>query len=153
MRELENRIPPPLLLLGLGAAMAFASGRGTGWPVDDAVRVPLAVLCALAGAAVNVAGFRALREAGTTFDPTRPESARVLVTHGAFARTRNPMYLGFALLLVGWAAWQPSPWALLGPAAFVAFVDRFQIRPEERALQARFGDAWARYRGSVRRWV
>lgn len=153
MPSLENRLPPPVLLAGLAVAMWFAAGLAPPWTTGGAAGPWLAAACTAAGAFVNASGFTALRRAGTTIDPTRPQRASALVTGGVFARTRNPMYLGFALLLLGWALWLRSPWALLGPVVFVAFVDRFQIRPEERALAARFGEAWSGYARTVRRWV
>ena len=76
-----------------------------------------------------------------------------MVTNGIYGFTRNPMYLGLALILLGLAVFLASPWALLGPVGFVAFITRFQIRPEERALQARFGAAYTAYCARVRRWV
>ena len=65
----------------------------------------------------------------------------------------NPMYLGLALILLGLAVYLASPWALLGPLVFAAYITRFQIVPEERALQTRFGAAYTAYRARVRRWL
>jgi protein-S-isoprenylcysteine O-methyltransferase Ste14 len=56
-------------------------------------------------------------------------------------------------LLAAWAAYLGTAWAFLGPVVFIAFLTRFQIMPEERVLQAKFGAAYADYRARVRRWV
>ena len=76
-----------------------------------------------------------------------------MVTHGVYRFTRNPMYLGLLLILLGLAVYLASPWVLLGPVAFAAFITRFQIQPEERALTARFGATYTDYCARVRRWL
>ena len=63
------------------------------------------------------------------------------------------MYLGFALLLLAWGLFLENLAALLGVAAFVLYMNRFQIAPEERALEARFGAEYSRYCARVRRWI
>jgi protein-S-isoprenylcysteine O-methyltransferase Ste14 len=108
---------------------------------------------AAAGVAFNVAGFRTIRRAGSTIDPTRPAAASTLVIGGPFRFSRNPMYVGFTLMLLAWAAWLQSPWAFAGPAAFALYLTRWQIVPEERALRAKFGAAYTAYEARVRRWL
>jgi protein-S-isoprenylcysteine O-methyltransferase Ste14 len=63
------------------------------------------------------------------------------------------MYLGMALLLTAWAVYLSAWLAFAGPVAFVLYITRFQILPEERALQAHFGEAFTRYTAQVRRWL
>jgi len=63
------------------------------------------------------------------------------------------MYLGIMLALVAWAIFLSSPWALLGPLAFALYINRFQIAPEERALDVLFGSEYAAYKARVRRWI
>lgn len=63
------------------------------------------------------------------------------------------MYVGLALLLVVWALHLSSAWALLGLAAFVLYMNRFQIQPEERAQFALFGSRYDEYKSNVRRWL
>jgi protein-S-isoprenylcysteine O-methyltransferase Ste14 len=77
----------------------------------------------------------------------------VLVTDGPFAITRNPMYLGFALVLLG-AALIANAWSALAPAlVFFLVANAWYIPFEERAASAQFGDAYVSYRQRVRRWV
>jgi protein-S-isoprenylcysteine O-methyltransferase Ste14 len=76
-----------------------------------------------------------------------------MVTSGVYRHTRNPMYLGMLCLLGAWAAWLGNAAALLGLPAFVAYMNRFQIAPEERALAQRFGAAFDAYAARVRRWL
>ena len=63
------------------------------------------------------------------------------------------MYVALLLALVAWAVFLSSPVALAGPVGFIAYVNRFQIEPEERALSTLFGNMYAKYRSSVRRWL
>jgi protein-S-isoprenylcysteine O-methyltransferase Ste14 len=82
-----------------------------------------------------------------------PEAASSLVVAGIYRVTRNPMYLGFLLILLGWAAWLSNVLALLPLAGFVIYMNVFQIRPEERALEALFGPEFEAYKKQVRRWI
>ena len=113
----------------------------------------LAALLLTLGTAVAVAGGVAFRQARTTVDPTRPDQASTIVTHGIYGRTRNPMYLGFLLALLGWAAYLGNLPACLGLPLFVKYMNRFQIEPEERLLTAKFGDPYTAYLFRVRRWI
>ena len=63
------------------------------------------------------------------------------------------MYVGMLFLLIAWAVFLASPWALLGPLAFVLYMNRFQIGPEERVLEGLFGDDFTEYKRKVRRWL
>lgn len=89
----------------------------------------------------------------TTINPLKPASASALVTGGIYRFTRNPMYLGLATLLLAWATYLGSLAALAGVPLFVLYMNRFQIAPEERALEARFGAEYIAYRRRVRRWL
>jgi len=108
---------------------------------------------ALTGIAIAIAGVVEFRRAQTTVNPLKPQATSRLVTSGIYRFTRNPMYLGFCMGLVASAVFLSSAWALLGPLAFVVYITRFQIAPEERALAGLFGDAFTDYQGRVRRWV
>jgi protein-S-isoprenylcysteine O-methyltransferase Ste14 len=153
MNHLELKVPPPIVALVLAVAMWAVSRSTFVFEVDAALRIPVAVAIALAGGAFSVAGVAAFRRAKTTVNPMKPEAASSLVTGGVYRVTRNPMYVGLLLVLLGWAAFLCAPWALIGPAAFVAYMNRFQIAPEERALRSMFGEGYSAYRAKVRRWL
>ena len=153
MTRLENRLPPPVVVLLIGAAMAAASIALTALPIQRALRAGIAVAIIAFGFSFVARGFLAFRAAGTTIDPVNVDRVSALVTSGVFGRTRNPMYVGFATMLVGWAAFLAVPWLILGPALFVVFTTRFQIVPEERAMRGRFGDAYSAYARRVPRWL
>lgn len=149
----KARVPPVALFVVVALLMwAIAAGLPS-WRIALPGRTAVAVLLLLVAGAIGIAGVRAFRLARTTVDPLRPERASSLVTSGIYRRTRNPMYVALAVALLGWALWLEHPLALLGVAAFVAWIDRFQITPEERALRALFGPEFERYCGEVRRWL
>ena len=83
----------------------------------------------------------------------RPHESAKLVASGVYRWSRNPMYLGDLLILAGWALWLANVAAFIGLPLFVAYINRFQITLEERALEARFGAAYVEYRRSARRWI
>jgi protein-S-isoprenylcysteine O-methyltransferase Ste14 len=153
MPTLEHKIPPPLV----AAAIAFAM-----WPLSsllptvaasDNARLATATVFALAGIAFAGAGAIAFRRARTTVNPLNPEQTTALVTGSIYRISRNPMYVGMLLCLLAWAVFLASPLSLAGPVAFILFINRFQIEPEEKVLAAKFGDTFARYRASTRRWI
>ena len=98
-------------------------------------------------------GVLAFRQANTTVNPTTPVASTALVVRGVYRLTRNPMYLGFALLLLALAVWLGKMSALLLVPLFMAYLQHFQIRPEEDALHARFGASFDTYCQQVRRWL
>jgi protein-S-isoprenylcysteine O-methyltransferase Ste14 len=82
-----------------------------------------------------------------------PSASSSLVTAGIYTVTRNPMYLGFAMFLLGWGIFLANPVSLLVIPCFVFYMTRFQIIPEERALQSLFGPDFQAYRAKARRWL
>lgn len=154
MSTLDLRIPPPLVAVVVAAAMVGAAL----WlpPVlalPSGLRIGVALVLACIGLGFDVAGLVAFRKAKTTVNPLRPERSTQVVSTGIYRITRNPMYLGLVLVLLGLAVYLASPWALLGPLAFAAYITRFQIRLEEQALTTRFGAAYTAYCKQVRRWL
>lgn len=153
MRALELTIPPPVVALVVGAAMWLASEQRISLPLPFTVRLAAFAVIAVAGGAFALAGDLEFKRARTTINPFKPENSTTLVTSGIYRVTRNPMYVGLTLVLVGWAAFLCSAWALPGPVVFVLYITRFQVVPEERALAVKFGAAYAQYTAHVRRWL
>lgn len=153
MRALELRLPPPVVALLAGSGMGCLAGRFPAWSLDYPGRLPIAVTLALLGLACDVLGLIAFARRQTTLNPFRPHAASVFVRHGIYRFSRNPMYLGLASMLAGWAAYLANPLVWLLLPAFVAYLTRFQIIPEERALTLKFGADYLDYLHSVRRWI
>lgn len=150
--RLEHRVPPPLVGACVAALMLAIAWVSPALDLRLPWRVPLAIVLAAIGAALDVIGMVYFLRARTTFNPLEPQSASALVTGGVFRLTRNPMYLGMAIMLAGWAIYLSNLAAFAGVPLFVAYINRFQIAPEERALAKRFGAQFDAYRARVRRW-
>ena len=116
-------------------------------------RITIAVILALAGISLALSGVLAFRKAQTTLNPHTPEKSSSIVQSGPYGFTRNPMYLGLVLVLLGFCAYLANPLTLLAVVVFVAYTIRFQVIPEERVLLERFGESFEQYVKSVRRWI
>lgn len=152
MSALALRVPPLALVALAAVAMWFLPGM-LPLPRLGAWHTALCVAVALLGLAVCLAGVRAFRLARTTVDPMRPAAATALVVRGIYRHTRNPMYLGFLLVLLAWALYLAKLSSLLVLPLFVLYLTVFQIQPEEAALRERFGGDFDTYRARVRRWL
>ena len=153
MNALELRIPPAAQFLIAMAGMWLLAKFAPALAVEIPGRRFFVVLLFCLGGIVAVPAIAAFRSAGTTVDPRRPDEAARLVVRGVYRFSRNPMYLGLLLLLVTWAIYLSNLLAFAGLPLFVLAMNRLQIRPEEAAMEAQFGDEFRAYRESVRRWI
>ena len=153
MTRLELKVPPALVTLITVLLM---------WGVREllprlTVTVPgtrrAAVVLLAAGAALGVLGVWEFRRARTTVNPHRVKNASSLVVSGIYGVSRNPMYLAMLIALAAAALWLSNVATLAGLPAYVAYLNRFQIEPEERAMEERFGDIYHEYAAQVRRWI
>lgn len=153
MKFLELKIPPLVQVLLAGFAMWLLShfAPRLSFAVPGSRIVALALACL--GLAIGLAGVLAFRSARTTVDPRFPDKASAIVTAGIYRRTRNPMYLGLLCVLIGWAFFLENFLPLACLPGFVLYMNRFQIGPEERAMDSKFGSAYRAYKDSVRRWI
>jgi len=150
---LELKIPPLAVWLVFAGAMlgvAYAAPElSFTLPGSSPITLALVVL----GVAVAFAGVIAFRGKRTTVNPLTPSSSSVIVSGGVYRFSRNPMYLGFLVALAGWAVYLSNAGSMLLLPAFVAYMTQYQIKPEERALLAKFGAEFAQYMSRVRRWL
>ena len=146
---IEKKVPPPVLV-GVLAVITWLLPRAAE-PSSLLSAVGIALL--VAGLGINAWPKVLFRRVGTSVSPVQPELASALIIHGPYRFSRNPMYLGYALALLGLSAWLAQPWGLLAVVFFVAYITRFQILPEERYLFSRFPMQYAIYCKAVRRWV
>jgi protein-S-isoprenylcysteine O-methyltransferase Ste14 len=153
MHGLELKVPPLLVWLVMAGAMLGVTHFTPGLSFTLAGSAFLALALAATGAAVAFAGVVAFRDKRTTVNPLTPGASAALVSSGVYRVSRNPMYLGFLLALAGWAVYLANAGAVLFLPAFVAYMTQYQIRPEERALLAKFGPQFSQYMSRVRRWL
>jgi protein-S-isoprenylcysteine O-methyltransferase Ste14 len=149
----DVRILPPLLFLGsiaLGVvlqwivALRFAEGSGA--------RVALGIALVLLGLAGGAWAFVTMRRTNQDPDPRAP-SPELIPGTGPYAFSRNPMYVGMALIQTGVAIALGNAWVLLLLVPTLWILRREVIEKEEAYLARKFGDAYAAYRARVRRWI
>ncbi|MHB8384265.1 MAG: methyltransferase family protein [Candidatus Binataceae bacterium] len=150
-RNVRNlKIHPPvlvaiLLVVGLILHFILPEARDTGW------HQVLGLVLVAGGIGLSSYAAAIFAARGTTRNPYGAPSAFVAVSPYTF--TRNPMYLGLAVALLGFAVFFDSIVMLLGPAVFYAAIDTIVIPREEETLLAQFGDQYREYQARVRRWL
>ncbi|HEX6727013.1 MAG TPA: isoprenylcysteine carboxylmethyltransferase family protein [Nitrospira sp.] len=151
MHRIDLKIPPVVTSAVTAIGMWFVSRTLPTFALAP-LRV-VAVAMGIAGVMVTGSALLSFRRARTTVNPMQPSSASSLVTSGIYRYTRNPMYLGMLFVLVGWALYLANVLAFLFLPAFILYMNRFQIEPEERAMTALFGQEFLEYASRVRRWI
>ncbi len=146
------KLPPAFVFLLFGLLMYLLAtflpfGYFDFFGRNILVKVLLVVACIVAFMAL-IQFYRAR----TTVDPMTPSRASRLVISGIYRFSRNPMYLAMLLLLLAWGLKLGNAFNTLLAALFVAYMNRFQITPEEEALAKVFGKAYQQYCLKVRRW-
>jgi len=152
--ERANTFPwPPVLFVAVfAAAWLLTRYVPLAWPgLDDIAARVVGLGFGILGLVLVFWAFWTLKKHDTTFMPDR--ASTVLVTSGPYGYLRNPIYLGEVLILLSLAEICKSIWYVAAAAAFALLVTPLQIMPEERHLEARFGDAYRAYKARSRRWV
>jgi protein-S-isoprenylcysteine O-methyltransferase Ste14 len=153
MQSLELKVPPVPLTAVFAAAKFSVSSVTPAATFVIPGRIGITIGLALLATVIALAGVVAFRANKTTVNPLNPGAASAVVSNGIYRFSRNPMYLGFLLALAAWAVYLSNALAALFLPAFVAYMNQFQIKAEERALRAKFGPAFSQYMAAVRRWV
>ena len=148
---LKNKIPPPIVTLVFAALILFS----TKWTpsLEFSGQNLISLFFMIAGFIVLLIAISAFIKFKTTINPLKPEQASSLVMTGIFKFSRNPMYLGMLLLIL--SLWIKTG-AILGfilVPGFMAYMNYFQILPEERAMKALFSGKYKVYCQQVRRWL
>jgi len=104
-------------------------------------------------AAIDIWALFSFRQVKTTIDPRYPHKSSSIVKSGIYRYTRNPMYLGLALILSALSVYLGAKFGFFIVAAFVLYMNEFQIKPEEDVLEKNFGEEYLAYKSKVRRWL
>ncbi|MEM7677696.1 MAG: isoprenylcysteine carboxylmethyltransferase family protein [Myxococcota bacterium] len=153
MTWLETRIPPPLVAALCGGIAWILCQQFPALYVGLSYSRECAGIIFSIGFVIAFAALWSFRVARTTFDPHSLERTSSLVTSGIYRWTRNPMYLGLALVLLGWCAALNNALSPICIVLFVLYMNRLQIRPEERVLLKNYGSSYRAYCERVRRWL
>lgn len=150
---IARALPPPVALLVAGALMWLTQAY-TAWPaLAFRGQTVLVALVAVSGLALMIWAAVLFRRQRTTLNPLAPEETSGIVDAGPYRWSRNPMYVGDAVLLIAWGIYLGSALALIWIPAFVAWIHWQQIPREEATLARHFGDRYHRYCQQVRRWI
>jgi protein-S-isoprenylcysteine O-methyltransferase Ste14 len=153
LKQLEVRIPPVVLVLFTIAVQWTLARFLLQLQFIVPARLVLSPALAALGTGCIAAGVLAFRKAATTVDPRNPERATSFVIGGIYRWSRNPMYVGFALLVASFGCAMANYASLVMVVIFVSYMNIFQIAPEERMLALKFGHSFEAYRQKVRRWL
>lgn len=153
LSKLELRIPPPLVML-LFMVTVFGFDKIMPFTLFYLPWLTYASVISLVtlGGVIALWGVKEFKDAKTTVNPLKPESTSSLVSSGIYQYTRNPMYLGLLLILLSAVIYSQHPLGLVSALGFVAYMNRFQIEPEEKMLIKLFGDEFVDYSNQVKRW-
>ena len=146
-------VPPPVVAAIVGAVMWAVDRTLELGKFESALQAPAAGILLIVGLLLMLCAVASLVAARTTVNPLRPSRASSLVTTGIFRISRNPIYLGDLVVLAALAVWLGNAVSALLLVPFVAYINRFQIIPEERALTKLFGQRYIAYCSKVRRWL
>jgi protein-S-isoprenylcysteine O-methyltransferase Ste14 len=150
---MKNRIPPPIVMILIGALMWYVANSALALPMNIPRHEIVGGVLIAAGVVLSFVAIGQFKFMGTTVNPLTPSAATRLVDGGIFKLSRNPMYLAMAIMLLGWAVRLQSVTASLGVVLFVTFITIWQIRPEEEAMHTLFAKQFIDYCARVRRWL
>ena len=148
---METKIPPPIVTLVFGLSIYFS--RGIFQLVEIKYSFYFGILLLVLGFVILISAVRLFRKDKTTVNPLSPEQATKLVTDGIFKYSRNPMYLGMALVLGSIAIFFNLIGGIILVGLFCVYITKFQILPEERAMRDLFSDDFDKYTKVTRRWI
>jgi protein-S-isoprenylcysteine O-methyltransferase Ste14 len=148
---MQNKIPPPIVTLFFGICIYFS--RDYFFSYEYKFLDILSYTFFLIGLWILISAVNSFKKQSTTVNPIKIENASSLVTSGVFEYSRNPMYLGMALILLGLAFMFNVIGGIIFTILFTIFITKFQIRPEEEVMQRLFGEDFLKYKKNVRMWV
>ena len=153
MNALALKVPPVAQVIITAAAMYGVSKMVPALTFSLNGSTALAVGLGVMGMSLGVMGVTQFRKAQTTPNPQALEKVSSLVTSGIYRYSRNPMYLGLVLILLGWAFYLSHFLAFVLLPVFILYMTRFQIQPEEQMMARTFGKTYQAYLNKVRRWI
>lgn len=152
---MNTKVPPDIVLLACAIVMWLVTKYLSGFRLLIPCQAILSGVIMLFGLIISFLAKAALHKHRTTerSDQHSLPKATTLVTTGVYRFSRNPMYLGMAVLLIGWTLMLMNWLNIIGAIAFVGFITKFQILPEEKVLEYTFDDVYRHYKNKVRRWI
>ena len=148
---MKTKIPPPIIAL-ICIILNYLSTY-----IINPIKFPNTEIISgfifLVGLLTAIFAILLFKKYKTTVNPIDPEETTTLVTTGIFSITRNPMYLGLFFLISSTVLFFGSWLGIIILVIFVWYINKFQIIPEEQAMEKLFGNKYNEYRKNVRRWI
>ncbi len=151
--RLELKIIPPLVTLIAGLLMWIITKFFPTIIIIPQYKNFLAVIIAIFGLILMAFAALSLFRAKTTINPMKPQNSSNLVTSGIYKFSRNPIYLADLLFLLAFALFLNNLLSLIFILGFYLYMNKFQIIPEERFLEEKFGETYLKYKQKTRRWI
>jgi protein-S-isoprenylcysteine O-methyltransferase Ste14 len=148
---MKNKIPPPVVTLFFGLCIYSSQEYFPEYNLKFLTIV--SYIFYFAGLLILILAVSLFKKQNTTVNPIKIENASFLVTSGIFEYSRNPMYLGMALILLGLALMFNLIGGTLFTLLFTIYITKFQIRPEEEVMERLFREDFLRYKQNVRMWL
>ena len=148
---MKNKIPPPIVTLFFGLWIYFS--KDYFFSFEYKFLGTLSYMCFLIGLIILILAVNSFKKQNTTVNPIKIENASSLVTSGVFEYSRNPMYLGMAMILFGLALMFNVIGGTLFTLLFTVYMTKFQIKPEEKVMEKLFGEDFLQYKQNVRMWL
>ena len=148
---MNNKIPPPIVTFISCIAIYLSKSFFNQFFIYSNNRVSLFLL--ILGLVVFISAIKSFRRHKTTVNPLEPRQASSLVTSGIFKFSRNPMYLGMLIILLSISFKFNLIGGMFTSLFFYIFITKFQILPEEAAMNDLFGDEFINYSKKTRRWI
>ena len=148
---MNNRSPPPIVTLICGISIYYSKSFFNQFLNFSNNGISLFLL--ILGLIIFISAVRSFREQKTTVNPLKPKQASSLVTSGIFRFSRNPMYLGMLIILLSISFKFNLLGGIIISLLFFIFITKFQIYPEEEAMNELFGDKFTQYSNTTRRWI
>ena len=147
---MKTLIPPPIVTIVFLFVIFFTKDL-----FRFSVTLPssLGLIIIFAGLVIIFIAARQFKAANTTINPIKPENASVLVKKGIFSYSRNPMYLGMLLIIIGFSIIHNLMAVLVIMPLWVIYITNFQIIPEEEAMEILFKEDFLNYCKKTRRWI
>ena len=146
-----SKIPPPVLALILVISNYFSSKK------IDLIHIPFQTLIAVfilsVGLLILINPVLKFIKSKTTINPIKFKKVNKLVTSGIYKYSRNPMYLGFLIIVISSSIFYLNIYSILTPLFFYLWINRFQIKREEVFLTKKFGEDYLSYKKKTRRWI
>ena len=145
------KIPPPVIVLILVVSNFLSSKK------IDIINIPnqtlVSIIILLIGVFILIVPVSKFVKSKTTIDPIKFKKVNKLITSGIYKYSRNPMYLGFLMIVISTSIYYLNIFSIITPILFYFWINRFQIKREEIFLTKKFGQKYITYKSKTRKWI